>query len=62
MSKSKEFGMIFRVLEQFEEEEFRKWARDNEEDLREREAAGTLDVHHPTVRDEWEKMKAEAKA
>ena len=50
---------FFRVLEETEEKEFRKWTRDNEEEVREAERTGRIAIFHPAVRDEWERMKKE---
>ena len=50
---------FFRELSSEEEQKFRDWARNNIEDLKEREEKGTLGVYHPVVRDEWDKIKVE---
>ena len=44
--------LMFRKLDQNEEEDFRAWARENQT----AEHYEKRDVYHPVVRDEWERI------
>ena len=47
---------MFRDLNPEEEVEFRIYAHDHPTEAGERLAAGTIEVIHPVVRDEWRRM------
>jgi len=51
---------IFRDLNPEEEKEFREYTRENIDEIVDAEKTGRIEIFHPVVRDEWEKMRGEA--